>query len=245
MIIGIHEILGLEELVLLNKERQHTVKCYSQKASAYFISREDFIRLLKTFNFDESVLHELALKRSINRQRLTQLKKGYLKLDNLSGDYGGGHKAKEDHGYLDSKGVLDEILRQKFGAEASDQCLDVNDPLLLGNKQSATMRSPLATERQARSSNGRQEKVMEKQITGKNLSPAISSRRSEGRGRSPSPESLKAKDRPSEGLSTSMTNYKTNGREELASPHQKQTTSPARGGNIAKRDQAKLRNKQK
>ena len=65
MILGVHEILGLEEILTFENCRRSTVICYSQTARAYFINRDDFARLLKSFTFDERLLYELGIKQSI------------------------------------------------------------------------------------------------------------------------------------------------------------------------------------
>lgn len=52
MILGSHEVLGLEEILNLRDDKM-VKTCYSLNASAYFIQRDDFARILKAFKFDD------------------------------------------------------------------------------------------------------------------------------------------------------------------------------------------------
>ena len=81
MIVGINEVLGLEEILTKQDKWMSSVTCYSTTARAYFFKKEDFLRLLKQRVLDSEVVMELSLKRKISMQRLSQMKKGYKQMN--------------------------------------------------------------------------------------------------------------------------------------------------------------------
>jgi len=53
MIVGQHEIIGLEDVIAKNKQSACTVTCYSQEAQAYFIPKKSFLEHVKSFNLEK------------------------------------------------------------------------------------------------------------------------------------------------------------------------------------------------
>lgn len=65
MIIGQHEIIGLEDTIAKNKKASYTVTCYTHEAEAYFIPKKVFLELIKSFNLEKLSQIEVGIKTSI------------------------------------------------------------------------------------------------------------------------------------------------------------------------------------
>lgn len=84
MILGKNEIIGLEDVFQENDLSSYTVKCYSQGAKAYFIPKINFLHDIHSFGLDNYCNQELAIKTSINIQRMKQVRKGYKEVARVS-----------------------------------------------------------------------------------------------------------------------------------------------------------------
>ena len=58
VILGKNEHFGLEEVMEIKERRTRTAQCHSLHASAFYISKEQFIHVVNQFKFSNAVIQE-------------------------------------------------------------------------------------------------------------------------------------------------------------------------------------------
>lgn len=61
-ILGVHEVIGLEEIVDGSLKRRTSAICTSTDGECYFISAENFIDCINLFGISENILSEQVIK---------------------------------------------------------------------------------------------------------------------------------------------------------------------------------------